>query len=136
MKKIFRILLLFTAIFFAGCEEREEIDHPIAGHTYCFYADTDSGYNIYYIDFHSNGDFIESYFEHDRYLGDKSGQFPAMLWSVEGNNITVINNYRYTFFDDSYGQVEYVGFYNPMDSTVTLRGLGGTVVDIVYEFLE
>lgn len=135
MKKIFHILLLFTAIFFAGCEEREEIDHPIAGHTYCWYKDTDSGYYISYIDFHPNGDFTWSYVEHNRYLGDESGQFAQMLWSVEGNNITVINNYH-SIVDDPYGKVEYTGFYNPVDSTVTLRGLGGTGIAIVYEFLE
>ena len=84
MKKIFHILV-FTAIFFTGCEERVEIDHPIAGHTYCFYTDTDSGYYISYIDFHPNGDFIEHYVEHDRYLGDRRGTLTHMLWSVEGN---------------------------------------------------
>lgn len=135
MKKIFHILLLFTAIFFTGCEEREEIDHPIAGHTYCWYKDTDSGYYISYIEFHSNGDFVEISVEHNRYLGDESFRFPPMRWSVEGNNITVINNYHF-IFDDPYGKVAYTGFYNPADSTVTLRGAGETVVDIVYEFLK
>lgn len=136
MKKIFHILLLFTAIFFTGCEEREEIDHPIAGHTYSWYRDTDSGYRISYIEFHSNGDFVNISVEHNRYLGDESYRFPPMRWSVEGNNITVINNYHLTFFDDPYGTVEYTGFYNPVDSTVTLRGLGGTGIAIIYEFLE
>lgn len=135
MKKIFHILLLFTAIFFAGCEEREEIDHPIAGHTYCWYKDTDSGYHISYIEFHSNGDFVKISVEHNRYLGDESYRFPPMRWSVEGNNITVINNYH-SIFDDPYGEVEYTGFYNPEDSTVTLRGLGGTGIATIYEFLE
>ena len=134
MKKIFHILL-FTAIFFTGCEERVEIDHPIAGHTYSWYRDTDSGYYISYIDFHPNGDFTWSFVEHNRYLGDESGRYTQMLWSVEGNNITVINNYH-SIFDDPYGTVEYTGFYNPVDSTVTLRGLGGTGIAIVYEFLE
>ena len=135
MKKIFHILLLFTAVFFTGCEEREEIDHPIAGHTYCFYTDTDSGYYISYIEFHSNGDFTWSFVEHNRYLGDESGRYTQMLWSVEGNKITVINNYH-SIFDDPYGTVEYTGFYNPVDSTVTLRGLGGKGIATVYEFLE
>lgn len=135
MKKIFHILLLFTAIFFAGCEEKVEIDHPIAGHTYFWYRDTDSGYYISYIDFHPNGDFVDISVEHNRYLGDESYRFPPMRWSVEGNNITVINNYH-SIFDDPYGKVEYTGFYNPADSTVTLRGAGETVVDIVYEFLK
>jgi hypothetical protein len=134
MKKIFHILV-FTAIFFTGCEERVEIDHPIAGHTYSWYRDTDSGYYISYIDFHPNGDFTWSFVEHNRYLGDESGRYTQMLWRVEGNNITVINNYH-SIFDDPYGTVEYTGFYNPVDSTVTLRGLGGTGIAIVYEFLE
>lgn len=132
MKKIFHILLLFTAIFFTGCEEREEIDHPIAGHTYCFYTDTDSGYYISYIDFHPNGDFIEHYVEHDRYLGDRRGTLTHMLWSVEGNNITVINDNSSIVFPHLNGAVVYTGFYNPKDSTVTFRN----IVDVVYEFLE
>lgn len=131
MKKIFHILL-FTAIFFTGCEEREEIDHPIAGHTYSWYRDTDSGYYISYIEFHSNGDFTWSFVEHNRYLGDESGRYTQMLWSVEGNNITVINDNSSIVFPHLNGAVVYTGFYNPKDSTVTFRN----IVDVVYEFLE
>ena len=121
--------MLFAVLCFFGCNEKIEIDHPIAGHTYSVYFDTEAGYRISYVDFYSNGNFTNSYVEHNRYQGDSRSQFGHMLWSVEGNDITVRNDNSNWFFPELNGKVVYTGFYNPMDSTVTLN-------NIVYEFLK
>lgn len=130
MKKFTGILFaILVSFMFVGCKEKVEIDHPIAGHTYSVYFDTDSGYSIFWIEFHSNGDFMERWFEHNRYLGDKRGQLGHMLWSVEGNEITVRNDNSSVFLPEYKGIVMYEGFFYPTDSTVTLNG-------VVYEFQE
>lgn len=128
MKKTYYILMLLAAMCFVGCKERADIDHPIAGHTYSLYIDTDYGYLITYAEFHSNGNFTAVYVKHNIYQGDESNRYSDMLWSVEGNNITVKND-NSSILSSVRGKVVYTGFYNPKDSTVTLN-------DLVYTFLE
>lgn len=129
MKKIYYILLFFAVMCFVGCKERADIDHPIAGHTYAFYADTDYGYLISYAEFHVKGDFTMVHITHNRYQGDENSRYGNMLWSVEGNNITIKNDNSNWIFPDLNGKVQYTGFYNPTDSTVTLD-------NVVYKFLH
>ena len=128
-KKIYCLLLLLGAMCFVGCKEKISIDHPIAGHTYYNYMDTDYGHRISFADFHANGDFTMSYTKHNIYQGDESSRYGNMLWSVDGNNITIKNDNSSLILTEQNGKVVYTGFYNPKDSTVTLN-------DIVYTFLK
>ena len=128
MKKIYYILLFFAVMCFIGCKERADIDHPIAGHTYSSYTDTDYGYLISYAEFHVKGDFTMLHVKHSIYQGDESFWSRNKLWSVEGNDITIKND-NSSIFSSVRGKVTHTGFYNPTDSTVTLN-------NVVYEFLH
>lgn len=129
MKKIYYILFAILAtLSFTGCKEKADIDHPIAGHTYAWFMDTEYGYEGAHATFHSKGNFTIHYYTHNIYQGDTSSTYSDMLWSVDGNNITVKNDNSSTL-ESVRGKVVYTGFYNPKDSTVILN-------DLVYKFLE
>lgn len=129
MNKLYYIFVsLLVAVAVTGCKEKADIDHPIAGHTYVHYTDTDYGYLISYAEFHVKGNFTMLYVTHNIYQGDESNRFSDMLWSVEGNNITVKNDNSSTL-ESVRGKVVYTGYYNPEDNTVVLN-------DIVYKFSE
>jgi len=123
MKKIYYILFAILAtVSFTGCKEKADIDHPIAGHTYAWLLFTEYGYEGAHAHFHSKGDFSMYYYTHNIYQGDDSYTASRMLWSVEGNNITIKND-NSSIFKSEQGKVVFTGFYNPQDSTVTLDNL-------------
>jgi len=129
MKKIYYVLMLLAAMCFYGCKDKVDIDHPIAGHKYCNYMNTDYGYSISYAEFHSAGNFTMINVTHNIYQGDESSRFTDMLWSVDGNDITIKKDNSHLVFPELNGKVEYTGYYNPKDSTVTLN-------NVVYTFFE
>lgn len=129
MKKIYYILFAILAtVPFTGCKEKADIDHPIAGHTYAWLLFTEYGYEGAHATFHSKGNFSILYYTHNIYQGDESNRFSDMLWSVDGDSITVIKD-NSSILESVRGKVAYTGFYNPQDSTVTLGSL-------VFTFLE
>ena len=76
MNKLYYIFVsLLVAVAFTGCKKKADIDHPIAGHTYAHYTDTDYGYLISYAEFHVKGNFTMLYVTHNIYQGDESNRF-------------------------------------------------------------
>ena len=127
MRKIYYIWMLLAAMCFGGCEKKADIDHPIAGHTYVSFMGTEPGDINAHAHFHAKGDFTITYFSY-KYTGNEMNTYGNMLWSVEGNNITIKND-NSSILSSVRGKIQYTGLYNPNDSTVTLN-------NVVYEFLE
>ena len=120
MKKIFFILLAcMLSLTFTGCQE--DIDHPIAGHTYSTYGGSSIGSISVYATFHSKGAFEIDYMQ-KTYSGYEHNKYDHMKWSVSGNQITVIHDNSTYWKSSVRGTTAYSGSYNPSNNTVTLDG--------------
>ena len=126
MRKFYKLLFcLFALVSLSSCEE---IDHPIAGHTYSTYGGSSIGSISVYIHFAANGSFDIDYMT-KTYSGYEHNKYNHFKWKVDGNNITV-NHDNSTYWKSSVrGTLYETGTYNPSDKSVTL---GGTKYDYSY----
>ena len=126
MKKIFKLFLCLSMVFsLAGCEE---IDHPIAGHTYSTYGGSSIGSMSVYIHFATNGSFDIDYMT-KTITGYDHDKFEHFKWKVDGNKITITHDNSTYWKASVRGTLYETGMYNPSDKSVTL---GGTKYDYSY----
>ena len=128
------VCAILLTIIFVGCEE---LNHPIAGHTYVKRIDvpynpmTHSGSIRTYVHFSAGGNFDIDY-AIEKLNGYEHNKYDHFKWSVKDNDITITYDYSTTWKSSVRGTVAYTGFYDPSDNTVTLESDGNKSK---YEFL-